>query len=314
MVQSLVSFKDALYASTHNRNGVFKSADGGDRWTPIHSGLPTTDVGALAISGEALYLGVNEDYLTGVEDRTYTGGIYRLADDRNSWIPVQTEMRTDYRLKGYNQMYSVDVLVISGETFYIIAQMGSGFRLYRWRIGERYWTDISPHPENWIYGGNDELTGLSVANETIYIAADMDLYRSRNSGDTWSKIEFRVSPSSRYLPQITGAVILGKAVFVSTRESGVFRSSDGGKNWESVNGGLPQGYTLELHVIGNALYATDSAQGIYRFRDGGGTWEFVKPSVSNMLSGALTIVDGTLYAGMGESGVYRIALDNADRD
>ena len=93
-------------------------------------------------------------------------------------------------------------------------------------------------------------------------------------------------------------------------ESGVLRSRDGGRIWESVNGGLPRGYYSELHAIGNTLYATDSAQGIYRFKDGRDTWELVKPSVSNMLSGALTIADGTLYAGMGESGVYRIALED----
>ena len=316
MVRSLVSFKNELYASTYNLNGVFKSVDGGNRWTPIHGGLPTTDVGALAVSGDALYLGVNEENFTGTDNPT-TSGIYRLADDQNSWIPVQTEMRTAYidndRRRGYHQMYSVEELVISGDSFYVIAQMGSGSRLYRWRSGERFWTDISPHPEDWIYMGDDELTSPAATKETIYIVANMDLYRSRNSGDTWSKIEFRASPSSRYLPQITGAVVWGNAVFVSTREAGVFRSTDKGKNWESVNDGLPQGYSSELHAIGNALYATDSAQGIYRFRDGGDTWEFVKPSVSDMLSGmsgALTIVDGVLYAGIGESGVYRIALDD----
>ena len=121
----------------------------------------------------------------------------------------------------------------------------------------------------------------------------------------------------RYIPQVTGAVVLGKTVFVSTRESGVFRSTDKGKKWESLNEGLPQGYTSELHVIGNALYATDSDEGIYRLKDGRDTWEFVIPSFSGMLSGmsgALTIADGTLYAGIGESGVYRIALDNPDGD
>ena len=313
MVRSLVSFKNALYASTYNCNSVFKSVDGGNRWMPIHVGLPTTDVGALAVSGGSLYLGVNEENFTGTDDPT-TGGIYRLGDDRNSWIPMQTEMRTAYieneRRRGYHQMYSVEVLVITGETFYVIAQMGSGSRLFRWRSGERYWTDISPHPEDWIHMGENEITGLAVAKETIYIVADMDLYRSRNSGDTWSRLEIRAAPSSRYLTQITGAAVLGRAVFVSSRESGVFRSRDGGINWESVNDGLPRGYSSELHAIGNALYATDSAQGIYRFKDGRDTWEFVKPSVSNMLSGALTIADGILYAGMGESGVYRISLED----
>ena len=138
MVRSLVSFKNALYASTYNRNGVFKSVDGGGRWTPIHGGLPTIDVGALAVSGGVLYLGVNEENFTGTQDPT-TGGIYRLADDQNSWIPVQTEMRTAYmdndRRRGYHQMFSVEVFVISGNTFYVIAQMGSGSRLFRWRSG-----------------------------------------------------------------------------------------------------------------------------------------------------------------------------------
>ena len=98
----------------------------------------------------------------------------------------------------------------------------------------------------------------------------------------------------------------------TTRESGVFRSTDKGKKWESLNEGLPPGYTSELHVIGNALYATDSDEGIYRLEDGRDTWEFVIPSLSDMLtgmSGVLTILDGTLYAGIGESGVHRIALD-----
>ena len=81
MVRSLESFNNALYASTYNRNGVFKSGrrratDG----TPIHGGLPTTDVGALAISDGALYLGVNEENFMGTQE-PFTGGIYRLADD-----------------------------------------------------------------------------------------------------------------------------------------------------------------------------------------------------------------------------------------
>ena len=319
MVRSLVSFKNELYASTYNLNDVYRSVDGGNRWTPIHGGLPTTDVGALAVSGDALYLGVNEENFTGTDDPT-TSGIYRLADDQNSWIPVQTEMRTAYidndRRRGYHQMYSVEELVISGDTFYVIAQMGSGSRLYRWRSGERYWTDISPHPEDWIYMGDDELTSPAVAKETVYIVADMDLYRSRNSGDSWSKIDVPGSPSSRYSPQVNGVVVVGQAVFITTLELGVLRSVDHGETWEFVNDGLPGVNQRELHTIGNTLYTARWDEGIYRLMDGGDSWEFVKLFLSDYpdVVGELTIADGTLYAAIGESGVYRIALDNADGD
>ena len=315
MVQSLVFFKNALYASTHNRNGIFKSVDGGNQWVPIHRGLPTADVGALAISGGTLYLGVNEMNFMDTQDPS-TAGIYRLAADRNSWIPVQTEMRTAYTdsdwHKGYHQMYSVDTLAISGDTFYTIAQMGNGSRLFRWRRGERYWTDISPHPEDWIYMGSNELTGLAVVGKTIYIVVNLDLMRSRNRGDTWSKIDIPASPSSRYTPQVRGAVVLEKTVFISTPESGVLRSADHGKTWESGNEGLPQAYSWELHAVGNALYVTEWEEGIFRLKDGRDSWEFVKPFLSDYpdVVGALTVARGTLYAGIGASGVYRITLDD----
>ena len=315
MVRSLVFFKNALYASTHNRNGIFKSVDGGNRWLPIHGGLPSTNVGALAISGGALYLGVNEMNFMDTQDSS-TAGIYHLAADRNSWIPVQTEMRTAYidndQHKEYHQMHSVDTLAICGNTFYTIAQMGSGSRLFRWRRGERYWMDISPYPEDWIYMGSNELTGLAVVGKTIYIVANLELTHSRNRGDTWSKIDIPASPSSRYTRQVKAAVVLGKTVYISTLESGVFQSADRGKTWESANEGLSQAYSWELHAVGNTLYATDADEGIFRRKDGGDSWEFVKPFFSDYPAGvgALTVAGGTLYAGIEESGVYRIALDD----
>ena len=315
MVQSLEYFQGALYASTYNRNGIFKSVDGENRWVPIHKGLPSTNVGALAISGGALYLGVNEMNFMDAQHPS-TAGIYRLAADQNSWTPVQTEMRTAYidndQHKGSHQMYSVDTLAISGDTFYTIAQMGSGSRLFRWRRGERYWTDISPHPEDWIYMGSNELTGLAVVGKTVFIVDNLDLTRSRNRGDTWSKIDIPASRSSRFTPQVREAVVLGKTVFISTPESGVLRSADRCKTWESVNEGLPQAYSWELHAVGNTLYATLWDEGIFRLKDGRDSWEFVKPFLSDYPYGvgALTVAGGTLYAGIGESGVYRIALDD----
>ena len=170
-IRNVVYFKNALYASTYNQKGIFKSVDGGNRWTPIHSGLPTKNVGALAVSGGTLYLGVS-DANFGTDDPPTTA-IYRLAIDQNSWIPVQTEMRTAHidgdPHRGYFQFYSVEELAISGDTFYALAGMGNGDRLFRWRKGEQYWTHISPDIG---FGPNDYLKsddrGFAVSGETVY--------------------------------------------------------------------------------------------------------------------------------------------------
>jgi ligand-binding sensor domain-containing protein len=46
-----------LYAGTF-RNGVYRTRDGGQTWTPVGSGLPNEDVLALATLGDSLYAGL----------------------------------------------------------------------------------------------------------------------------------------------------------------------------------------------------------------------------------------------------------------
>ena len=307
-VNDLVFFKDALYVTTVNRNGIFKSVDGGNNWIPIHQGLPTIEVGALAVSRGTLYLCVNAVNVMDPQ-KALTAGIYRLADDQNSWIPVQTEMHMAdidrQRYRTYPQMYRVEQLVISGNTFYAIASIGVGYRLLRWQKGKQFWTDISPHPMDWVYRGRDELTGLAVEGKTVYISADKDLMRSRNKGKTWAEMDM---PTSRY-GQNYGAVALGKTVYTGVSGQGVFRSTDHGKTWKSVNEGLPREYRWEFYPVGNTLYATRT-EGIFQIKNGWDSWEFVKPSPLYMHPiGPLAVTDKTLYAGTSQ-GVYRIELDD----
>jgi hypothetical protein len=310
MMRDLVFFKNALYVTTYNRNGIFKSVDGGNNWIPIHRGLPTIDVGALTVSGGTLYLCVNAvNVMDTQKQKALTAGIYRLGDDQNSWIPVQTEMHMAdidrRRYRTYPQMYHVEQLVISGNTFYAITSMGVGYRLLRWQRGKRFWTDISPHPTDWVYRGEDELTGLAVEGKTVYISADKDLMRSRNKGKTWSEIDM---PTSRY-GQNNGAVVLEKTVYTSVSDQGVFRSTDRGKTWELVNDGLSPEFSWEFYPVGNTLYATRVDKGIFRLKNGQDSWEFVRPSPPNSIF-ALAVAGTTLYAGTNSQGVYRIELDD----
>ena len=122
---------------------------------PANHGLEAIYWEALTVSDGKLYT-IITNYSAGTSD------IYRLADDGNSWLPIQTNMQS------FNdRIYSVNQLTISGETFYVVGQMGQGARLYRWRVGEDLWTQLKP-PDflGWV--------SLAVSGKTVCISGEWE--------------------------------------------------------------------------------------------------------------------------------------------
>ena len=64
-----------LYASAWD-DGVFRSVNGGDSWTPINDGLDDTSVMTMEAIGTALYVG------------TYSKGVFRWMPDKRWWEPI----------------------------------------------------------------------------------------------------------------------------------------------------------------------------------------------------------------------------------
>ena len=305
-VSSLVYFKNALYASTHNRYGIFKSVDGGSRWIPIHRGVSTARVGALAVSDGVLYIGVGEDNFM-------DSGIYRLADNQDLWIPVQTAIRAAYidnnQRRRYYSIRTVTKLEVSGDTFYAQLAAIGDYGLFRLQKGEQFWTRISPDfrldpfrldPSDYSH------RGFAVSGETVYFYLKGELMRSHDKGKTWSKIE-AFPLGDAHGRGIKDLAVLGKFTYITVSELGVFRSADHGATWESVNEGLPQAHSWELYAIGNALYVTGS-KGIFRLKDDQDSWTFFTPFPPYLTT--MAVAGSALYASIGEVGVHRIALDD----
>ena len=315
----LVSFRNALY--TVAGDGIFKSVDGGDSWMLVNDGL-IANGGAkmaggggiivwfgvkLAVSGGKLYAA------TCKSDSSYwnpdTSGIYYLAEDEKSWMPIHTNMPSS--------IGKLDRLLVSGETFYVV---GHG-RLYRWRVGEDRWADLGLRVL-------DE-EGLAVSGRTVYVAReDGKLLHSGDEGDTWTDVSQRLPnwnlQSKRNYKQfiydlhfIDETIYAGSDYGILRSTDGnefktydgfyrIFRSTDGGETWESVVDGLPSG-NFNIQTVHGAMLYGENDHGIFHLRHGADSWERSTQIQHTVRSLAF---DGTtFYASTRSEGIFRFSLD-----
>ena len=191
-------------------------------------------------------------------------------------------------------MYTVDELVISGETFYVVAQMGRDTRLYRWRVGEDLWTQLSTRD---LFGWG----ALAVSGRTVYISAVRGkLLRSVDEGDTWTEVGQNLPNWDQEIGTYDLAFI-GETIYAKAG-SGGGRSTDGGETWTPIIvAGLPGGY-IEMQLVDGT-----SSHGLFRLAQGSDSWELIAPTQRDVMALAF---DGTrFYIGTSGEGVFRLSLN-----
>lgn len=226
--------------------GVWKTTDAGNTWKNISDGFFNTgSVGAIAVSESdpnVIYVGMGEHAVRGVMT-SHGDGIYKSEDAGKTW--------THLGLKE-----------------------------------SRHIARIRIHPTN------PDVAYVAVQGAVHGESSERGIYKTTDGGESWNKIHYidDNTGASDISMDMSNPRILYASYWQHRRYpwkvesggegSGLWKSTDGGENWEELTEGLPEmmGKTAidVSHANPNIVYANIEAEGeaagVYRSDDGGMKW------------------------------------------
>jgi photosystem II stability/assembly factor-like uncharacterized protein len=227
--------------------GVWKTTDGGVTWVPIFDREPNSAVGAIAVAPSnhsIIYVGTGEQCLR--NDISFGDGVYKSTDAGRTW--------TNIGLKDSQHIATIVINPTDPDNVYVAA-VGHAFGPNKER-GVFHTTDGGKTWQNILYV--DDKTGAT------------DLEADPNNPQIMFAAMYEVRRTAYTM--ISGGP-----------GSGMYKTTDGGANWQHLEGhGLPGGI---LGRIGIAMTAANSKRvyviveakenAIYRSDDGGDNWTMV---------------------------------------
>jgi photosystem II stability/assembly factor-like uncharacterized protein len=272
-------------------------ADGDKKSHPL-TGLKLRSIGPAVTSGRVVGFAVHPDDRSKYFAAVASGGVWKTENAGVTWAPVFDNEGS----------YSIGCIVLDPKNPNVVwvgtgennsqRSVGYGDGVYKSLDGGRTWKNVglkdSEHIGKIVIDPRD--------SDTVYVAAqgplwgpggDRGLFKTIDGGKTWSKV-LNISEHTGVTdvvqdprnPDLLIAASYQRRRHVYTivnggPESAIHRSTDGGKTWGKVRGGLPQG---DLGRIGLALApsdpdvvyaiveAGDKQGGIFRSADRGVTW------------------------------------------
>ncbi len=149
----------------------------------------------------------------------------------------------------------------------------------------------------------------------VYAATEAGLFESLDGGVSWGVISGEIESKKVHVIAIDPSD--PQKILVGIDRDGIYRSADGGVNWEHSIAGLEANGSMHDIIFdptnSRTIYASDLFSGVYRSTDGGSIWTKINEGLQSRAARSLAIsADGQhLYVGTNEDGVLRLDLGGA---
>ena len=280
-IHTICSNQEYLYAGTEHY-GSFRSSDSGVHWDNINSSIFYT-MHTKNSNGDSI-----------------------LAGTDNSSIMISTNYGTNWSSVILDSSYnSIRNLEIDGPKIYASSEEG----LYFSTNNGINWLRISP----WSYPITIktfttrliQVSEIEIIVGTFYESSYQysSIYKSTDNGITWIE-----RSNANGIPSVIKANDI--YVYLGTFGYGIYRSSDDGINWESINSGLSN---LEIHslAIFNDYVFAGTENGIFISNDTGTTWSELNiglPPNTSISSIEINSQNDIIYLGTSSNGIWKARL------
>ncbi len=279
--------------------GIWKTTDAGVVWTPVFDGQPVASIGALAVAPsdpKIIYAGTGETDIR--EDFSSGNGVYKSTDGGATWNHIGLE---DTR-----QISRIVIDPHDAKVVYVGA-LGHAYSpneergVYKSVDGGEHWTRVLDLGSQ---VGISDLAVCASAPKLLFAGAwhtwrpawssyapvdgpGSGLYRSEDAGKTWDRLEGNGLPAGDWgrvgvdvAPDCKRVYALIE-VKAEAKQSGLYRSDDGGNTWVLANADPRltsrawyfNRITIDPHNP-DVIYMPNVA--LYRSEDGGKTISVVR--------------------------------------
>jgi photosystem II stability/assembly factor-like uncharacterized protein len=235
-----------IYYVAAASGGVWKTVNGGTTWTPIFDSQGSYSIGCVTLDPNnplVVWVGTGEN--NSQRSVGYGDGVYKSVDGGKTWKKM-----------GLDNSEHIGKIVVDprdSDTVYVASQgplwgPGGDRGLYKTTDGGKTWKLALEISEN---TGVSDLVMDPRNPDVLYAAA----YQRRRR--VWTLIN-------------------------GGPESAIYKSTDGGEDWQKLENGLPEGDTGRIglaisparpDVLYAIIEAAGDAGGVYRSMDAGANWE-----------------------------------------
>jgi photosystem II stability/assembly factor-like uncharacterized protein len=275
IMQLSIAPGDARIVLATTNQGLFKSTDAGATWKHIeneHFGfgfLRHTHLHGMAIDprdSNVIFVGGGGDKLA-----PKGGGMFKSTDGGKTWSKINRGFTTDVHVSW------VVIDPSNSQTVYVATQgwvegwdrIGNGSGIFKSIDGGQTWQKVN----NGIMLLEIGSLAIDPRKPQILFAGDEEgnIYKTVDGAASWqwlTKMAAEVGKIAvdRNNPATVYAAVGKYKVFRGSLGDGVWRTTDGGKTWQSINDGLvyKQVFNVEIGANSSVLYAATGGRGVFR--------------------------------------------------